>query len=99
MGNCLSVGNTVITWGTAMVVEIKKVDAQGRISLPARWRGRKLKGVGEVVVIERDDALVIKAKVEPDLTKHFDAVPVDVDPRLLDDYAKLKQSILGRRSA
>ena len=79
------------------MAEIKKVDAQGRISLPVRWRASKLQGSNEVVVVEKGELLLVKPKGRPDLTKHFDAVEVDVDPRDLADYSKLKKTILGRR--
>lgn len=78
------------------MAEIKKVDAQGRISLPVGWRARKLQGSKEVVVVERGELLLVKPKGKPDLTKHFDAVEVDVDPRDLADYSRLKKTILGR---
>jgi len=81
----------------SILAEIKKVDAQGRISLPARWRASKLRGSDEVVVVEKGELLLVKPKGRPDLTKHFDAVEVDMDPRDLTDYSRLKKTILGRR--
>ena len=79
------------------MAEIKKVDAQGRISLPVGWRASRLQGSKEVVVVERGELLLVKPKRRPDLTKHFDAVEVDVDPRDFADYSKFKKTILGRR--
>jgi bifunctional DNA-binding transcriptional regulator/antitoxin component of YhaV-PrlF toxin-antitoxin module len=79
------------------LAHIKKVDGQGRISLPARWRASKLRGSDEVVVVERGELLLVKPKGKPDLTKHFDTVEIDVDPRNLTDYSRLKEMILGRR--
>ena len=78
------------------LAQIKKVDAQGRISLPAGWRARKLRGSDEVVVVERGELLLVKPKGKPDLTKYFDAVEVDVDPKNLTDYSRLKKAILRR---
>ena len=78
------------------MAEIKKVDAQGRISLPAGWRASKLQGSKEVVVVEKGDLLLVKPKGKTDLTKHFDAVEVDMDPRDFADYSKFKKAILGR---
>jgi len=79
------------------LAEIKKVEAQGRISLPAGWRASKLQGSDEVVVVEKGELLLVKPKGRSDLTKHFDAVEVDVDPRNFADYSQLKKTILGRR--
>ena len=78
------------------MANIKKVDAQGRISLPARWRSKKLHDSGEVIVIERGDVLLVKPRVKPDLTRHFDSVEVDVDPKDFADYSRLKRAALGR---
>ena len=79
------------------MAQIKKVDRQGRISLPATWRASKLRGSAQVVVVERGELLLVKPKGKPDLTKHFDAVEVDLDPTNLSDYSRLKKTILGRR--
>ncbi len=79
------------------LAQIKKVDRQGRISLPAGWRANELRGLHEVVVVEKGELLLVKPNGRSDLTKHFDAVEVDVDPRLLGDYSRLKRTILGRR--
>jgi bifunctional DNA-binding transcriptional regulator/antitoxin component of YhaV-PrlF toxin-antitoxin module len=79
------------------LAQIKKVDGQGRISLPARWRASKLRGSDEVVVVEKGELLLVKPKGRADLTKHFDAVEVDVEPGDLSDYSRLKRTILGRR--
>ena len=82
--------------GEYLLAGIKKVDAQGRISLPARWRSRKLHDSGEVIVIEKGDVLLVKPRVKPDLTRHFDSVEVDVDPKDFADYSRLKRAVFGR---
>ena len=41
--------------------------------------------------------MLVKPKGRPDLTKHFDAVEVDVNARDLADYSKFKKTILGSR--
>lgn len=83
--------------GGSLLAGIKKVDAQGRISLPARWRSRKLHDSGEVIVIEKGDVLLVKPRVKPDLTRHFDSVEVDVNPKDFTDYSRFKKAVLGRR--
>ena len=80
------------------MAEIKKVDAQGRISLPARWRSKRVHGSGEVIVIEKGDVLLVKPRVKPDLTRHFDSVETDADPEDFADYSRLKKHVLGRRT-
>ncbi len=97
MGNSLSFGEDPHVMGIGNMGETKKVDAQGRISLPASWRARRLGDSDDVVVIEKDGVLLVKPKAKPDLTRYFDAVPVDVDPKDFDDYSKLRKAILGRR--
>jgi bifunctional DNA-binding transcriptional regulator/antitoxin component of YhaV-PrlF toxin-antitoxin module len=82
--------------GEVTVAEIKKVDAQGRVALPAKWRARKLRDTDEVVLVEKGEVLLLKPRVKPDLTKHFDMVDVDIDPKAFSDYSKLKKTILGR---
>jgi len=79
------------------LAEIKKVDSQGRISLPARWRNQRLHKSGEVIVIEKGDLLLVKPRVKPDLTRHFDSVEVDVNSKDFADYSRFKRAVLGRR--
>lgn len=75
-------------------MEIKKVDPQGRISLPVKWRREVLGDEDEVYVFRDGESLVVRARREPDLTKHFDSVPVDVDPDAFRDYHRLKKTLL-----
>jgi bifunctional DNA-binding transcriptional regulator/antitoxin component of YhaV-PrlF toxin-antitoxin module len=77
------------------MVAIKKVDAQGRIALPAKWRARELRKTDEVIVVERGSVLLLKPRTKPDLTKYFDVASVTVDPSAFSDYSKLKHAILG----
>jgi len=67
------------------LAEIKKVDAQGRVALPAKWRARKLHNTDEVVVVERGEILLLKPRTKPDLTKHFDVAKVQIDPKAFSD--------------
>jgi len=80
-------GNIFIFWGyfTMLVnivksgVEVRKVDKQGRIILPADWRETELKESSEVYVIKRKGYLKIIPKGKIDLTKFFDRVDLGVD--------------------
>jgi bifunctional DNA-binding transcriptional regulator/antitoxin component of YhaV-PrlF toxin-antitoxin module len=78
---------------------VKKVDAQGRVALPAKWRARELRNTNEVVLVERGNLLLLKPRTKPDLTKHFDVATVAIDPSAFSDYSKLKRAILGRGRA
>lgn len=74
---------------------VRRVDSQGRIALPGDWRSKKLKGKNEVIVVERDDSLVIRPKQKVDLTRFFDSIEVDVDPKAFRDYRSLKRALLS----
>jgi AbrB family looped-hinge helix DNA binding protein len=69
-------------------VEIKPVDAQGRIILPKAWRNRlKTKNV---MIIDDNDRLEIRP-ADVDLARFVDAVEVDADH--FDDYHQLRKGL------
>jgi len=69
-------------------VEIRPVDAQGRIILPKAWRNRlKTK---TVVVIDEDDRLEIR-RGDTDLTRFVDSV--ETDGEHFDDYHTLRKGL------
>lgn len=76
-------------------VMIRKVDKEGRVALPRAWRERALGKIDEVLVIEKEDSLVIRPKRKTDLTKYFDRVKVDIDPKEFENYNRLKHALLG----
>ncbi|GAB6286585.1 MAG: AbrB/MazE/SpoVT family DNA-binding domain-containing protein [Methanoregula sp.] len=69
-------------------VEIKTVDAQGRIILPKLWRNRLR--TNSVIVIDEDDRLEIRP-ADADLSRFVDAVEVDVEH--FEDYHKLRKGL------
>ena len=69
-------------------VEIKSVDAQGRIILPKAWRNR-LK-TQRVMIIDDDDRLEIRP-ADHDLTRFVDAVEVEADH--FDEYHSLRKGL------
>ena len=69
-------------------VEIKPVDAQGRIILPKAWRNR-LK-TQRVMIIDEDDRLEIRP-ADDDLARFVDAVEVEADH--FDDYHALRRGL------
>lgn len=69
-------------------VEIKQVDAQGRIILPKAWRNR-LK-TNNVMIIDEDDRLEIRP-ADTDLARFVDAV--EVESKNFDDYHTLRKEL------
>jgi len=69
-------------------VEIKQVDAQGRIILPKAWRNR-LK-TNNVMIIDEDDRLEIRP-ADTDLARFVDAV--EVESKNFDDYHSLRKEL------
>jgi len=60
-------------------VEVRKVDSQGRLILPADWRESEVSGCREVYVIKRKGYLKILPKRKVDLTEFFDSVDLGVE--------------------
>jgi DNA-binding transcriptional regulator/RsmH inhibitor MraZ len=80
--------------GMIMEVEVKRVDSQGRVSLPPDWRRDMLGETPEVYVLRDGENLVLKPKRRPDLTAHFDSVTAEVDPEAFRDPHKLRRALL-----
>jgi bifunctional DNA-binding transcriptional regulator/antitoxin component of YhaV-PrlF toxin-antitoxin module len=59
-------------------VEVKKVDSQGRIILPADWREAEVGESRELYVIKRKGYLKLVPKRRVDLTACFDKVDLGV---------------------
>jgi bifunctional DNA-binding transcriptional regulator/antitoxin component of YhaV-PrlF toxin-antitoxin module len=60
-------------------VEVKKVDAQGRLILPADWREAELNENEELFIIKRKGYLKLVPKRRVDLTDNFDKVDLGVE--------------------
>ena len=60
-------------------VEVKKVDSQGRLILPADWREAEIGESRELYVIKRKGYLKIVPKRRVDLTENFDKVDLGVE--------------------
>jgi bifunctional DNA-binding transcriptional regulator/antitoxin component of YhaV-PrlF toxin-antitoxin module len=60
-------------------VEVKKVDAQGRLILPADWREAEVGESRELYIIKRKGYLKIVPKRRVDLTENFDSVDLGVE--------------------
>ena len=68
------------------IVEVKRVDPQGRLVLPKSWRE---KWGNEVIVVELDDRIEILPRKKPRLSRFFDILEVelkgeDVEKELLE---------------
>jgi len=59
-------------------VEIKKMDAQGRLVLPVDWRRAEIGESRELYVIKRKGNLKVVPKRRVDLTEYFDKVDLNV---------------------
>ncbi|KPV63193.1 MAG: hypothetical protein AOA66_1006 [Candidatus Bathyarchaeota archaeon BA2] len=60
-------------------VEVKKVDSQGRLILPADWREAEIGESRELYIIKRKGYLKIVPKRRVDLTENFDKVDLGVE--------------------
>ncbi len=69
-----------------MIVEVKRIDNQGRIVLPKEWRER---WGSEVILIEFEDRIEILPKRKPKLSQFFDLIEAeikeDVEKEILED--------------
>ena len=73
-----------------MEIEIKKIDEQGRIIIPADWRKRKIGEEKRVFVLKEKDCLKIIPLKKIDLTKFFDKVDFGIN---IDDWEKFEKKI------
>jgi len=60
-------------------VEVKKVDSQGRVILPADWREAEVGEGRELYIIKRKGYLKIVPKRRVDLTEDFDKADLGVE--------------------
>jgi bifunctional DNA-binding transcriptional regulator/antitoxin component of YhaV-PrlF toxin-antitoxin module len=60
-------------------VEVKKVDPQGRIILPADWRESEIDESRELYIVKRKGYLKIIPKRKVDLTQYFDKVDLGIE--------------------
>ena len=76
-----------------MQVEERRVDSQGRVSLPSEWRRTHLNQDGEVVIVNMGEELIIKAKKAQRLSEFFDSVDVELKSDL-SDWHRVKEELL-----
>ncbi len=78
--------------------EIRKVDSQGRIVLPLKWREKELKNENEVIIIEDEGILKIIPKKKIDLTKFFDSLEFDDDLiDKLEEWSDFENYLLNKK--
>ncbi len=78
--------------------EIRKVDSQGRIVLPHKWREKELKEGNEVIIIEDEGILKIIPKKKVDLTQFFDSLEYDDDLiAKLEDWSDFENSLSNKK--
>ncbi len=62
-----------------MGVEVKRIDSQGRLILPADWRESEVGESRELYIVKRKGYLKIIPKRTVDLTEDFDKVDLGVE--------------------
>jgi bifunctional DNA-binding transcriptional regulator/antitoxin component of YhaV-PrlF toxin-antitoxin module len=72
-------------------VELKKLDSQGRIILPADWRETEVDESREVYIIKRKGYLKLVPKRQVDLTECFDKV--DLGVKSIDKWSDFEKEI------
>ncbi len=72
-------------------VEVKKVDAQGRLILPADWREAEIGESRELYVIKRKGYLKLVPKHKVDLTEYFDSV--DLGVKSIENWSEFEKKI------
>ena len=78
--------------------EIRKVDSQGRIVLPHKWREKELKEGDEVLIIEEKGILKIIPKKKIDLTQFFDSLEYENDLiEKLDNWADFENTLSKKK--
>jgi bifunctional DNA-binding transcriptional regulator/antitoxin component of YhaV-PrlF toxin-antitoxin module len=79
------------------IVEIKKVDSQGRLILPSDWRSQELSESSEVYVIKQKGYLKVIPKRKVDLTKFFDSADLGVDS--IGKWSDFERKLTEKRAA
>lgn len=75
------------------MIELKKIDSQGRVVLPPIWR-KKLHS-NEIFLVEDGNVLLVIPKDDPDLSKYFEFLKIDIPSKIYSDYHQLKNFLLG----
>jgi bifunctional DNA-binding transcriptional regulator/antitoxin component of YhaV-PrlF toxin-antitoxin module len=73
-------------------VEVKKVDSQGRIILPADWRETEVGESRELYIIKRKGYLKLVPKYQVDLTECFDKV--DLGVKSIGNWSEFEKKML-----
>jgi bifunctional DNA-binding transcriptional regulator/antitoxin component of YhaV-PrlF toxin-antitoxin module len=58
-----------------VIVEVKRIDNQGRLVLPKRWRER---WGNEVILIELEDRIEVLPRRKPNLSQFFDLIEMEI---------------------
>jgi len=77
-------------------MEERRIDSQGRISLPVDWRKEVLGDAKGVIIIRRGEELVVRPKRRRKLSEFFDSIEVDLESDLSDWHA-VKRELLNPR--
>ena len=81
-----------------MNTEIRKVDSQGRIVLPNKWRENELRNGNEVIIIEEEGILKIIPKRKINLAKFFDTLEFTDDlVDKLENWSEFEARLLKKK--
>lgn len=76
-----------------MEVVIKKLDSQGRLVIPKKWR-RKYVREGRVIMKIIGDRIEVIPESKVELTKYFDTIEVDIKSSL-EDWDSVKKELMS----
>lgn len=71
-------------------VEVRKVDPQGRLVLPAEWRG-ELGASGEVILVKGPGFIKLIPKRKADLRRFYDSADLGVDA--IADWSEFEKKV------
>jgi len=83
-------------WGKPLQVEERRIDSQGRISLPIDWRREVLRDAEGVIIVRRGEELVVRPKRSRRPSEFFDSIEVDLESDL-SDWHSVKKELLNPR--
>ena len=85
----------LVVKGLETGVEVKKVDAQGRIILPVDWRLAEVGESKELYIIKRKGYLKLIPKRNVDLTECFDSVDLGVES--IGSWSEFEKKLIEER--
>ena len=93
-GKSIQKWKSILLGGIMENAELRKVDSQGRIVLPADWRASEIKHSNEVIVIKYKGYLKIIPKKNQNFASYFDSVEFENEIiEKAEDWSDVEQKI------